>query len=280
MTNRQRVELVLWLVAEHGLSKIRITGGEPLLAPDLVELVAALRAPCPGLALVLTTNATRLAASAFPLRAAGLQRINFSLDSLRPERFRALTGGQLSQVMAGLEAARAAGFADFKANVVALKGINDDELGDLVAWGCRESIEVRFLEAMPVGPAAEFNRRHFVSGARMRRLVGGSFALTPLPREFGLTARRYAVAGRGLTGVCGFITPVSEPFCGDCRRIRVTADGRLFPCLLDSRFVNLQPAWRHGRLDRRAAERLLHAAVGGKAESGTLQKTAMVALGG
>jgi len=280
MTHAMCVELVSWLTEDHGLSKVRITGGEPLLAAGLVDLVAAIKAGHPELTLVLTTNASRLAFLAEPLRDAGIERVNVSLDTLRADRFASLTGGDLSEVLGGIEAARRVGFEEIKVNVVALKGINEDEFADLLAWGCRQGFEVRFLEAMPIGPAADFNRRHFLSGAQMRRIVGQCFELTPLPQEFGLTARRYAVSGRGVSGVCGFITPVSEPFCGQCRRIRVTEHGRLFPCLLDSRSFDLMPAWRDGHLDTAVAERVLRLAVEDKAPRGTVQATPMVALGG
>lgn len=285
MSLEQRLDVVSWLVFEHGLSKVRITGGEPLMADDVVELIAQLKRRHPDVPLVMTTNATRLRRFAGALRDAGLDRINLSLDTLRPARFASLTGGELAVVLDGIEAAREAGFAEFKINAVALRGVNDDEFGDLIEWACRNGDEMRFLEAMPIGPQMHYNGERFMSGAEMREVVARQFEMTTLPRDFGLTARRYAVGGRGVSGVVGFITPVTEPFCSDCRRLRITADGMLYPCLLDSRSFDLTPAWPPGatgstHFDPRRAESILLDAVGGKKPVGKIQTTPMIALGG
>lgn len=213
---------------ELGVKKIRITGGEPLLRPDLLEILAALRA-LPGLEeLTMTTNGQGLPELAASLRAAGLDRLNVSLDSLRPERYQALTrGGSLERVLAGLAAAEAAGFRALRLNAVLLRGYNDDELAELAGLARAHPWSVRFIELMPIGAGAALDA--YLPAEKVLEAVP---ELRPLEQS---TAKGASVAclysAPGWAGTVGLIAPVSRPFCAGCNRIRITADGRLKPCL-------------------------------------------------
>jgi cyclic pyranopterin phosphate synthase len=280
LTGDQRVDLVRLLAGRFGLAQVRLTGGEPLLDPTLVPLIAAIRTAVPALAIAMTTNGRRMAELAAELRAAGLDRLNVSLDSLDPAVYRRITGGELRPVLDGLDAAEAAGFPPPRINTVVLRDLNHTGLASLARWALHGGREIRFLEAMPIGPAAAFNRDHFVPAAQILSELSTLFDLSPLGLEHGATADRYQARDGWRCGVVGIIAPVSRPFCGSCRRIRVTADGRLFPCLLDSRFVDLRPAWTTNGFDAPRAADLIRSAVGAKAERGTLQSTPMIRLGG
>lgn len=236
---------------ELGVKKIRLTGGEPLVRPDLVELVGRLRA-LPGLEeLCLTTNGQRLAELAVPLRAAGLDRLNISLDSLRPARYRALTGGELERTLAGIEAAEAAGFTGLRLNTVLLRGVNEDELAELAGLARTHPWSVRFIELMPIGPGAAMPEA-FLPAARVLEAVPelreagqagrparrdgsqpsalwGQGTRDREPGNGDGVARLYT--GPGWAGTVGLIAPMSRAFCAACSRVRITADGRLKPCL-------------------------------------------------
>jgi cyclic pyranopterin phosphate synthase len=151
----------------------------------------------------------------------------------------------------------------------------------MARWALTGGLEIRFLEAMPIGPAAAFNRRRFVSAAETRELLAEEFDLVALPETEGATARRYRARGSGSVGVIGLIAPISQPYCDGCRRMRLTAEGRLYPCLLDSRCVDMSTAWGEGGFCPVTAERLVTDAVAGKQAQGPQPQTAaMVALGG
>jgi len=280
LNEEQRVDLVRYLHQRFGLAQARITGGEPLVFDGLASLVGKIRRAVPAVTIAMTTNGRLLSRCAGELRRAGLDRLNVSLDSLDAEAYRRLTGGRLGDVLAGLDAAADAGFAPPKINAVVLRGFNDGEVTELAVWAMRRGSEIRFLEAMPIGPAGEANRRAFVSGGEVRSRLGERFTLTPLPSEVGQTAKRFRATDGATTGIVGTIAPVTESFCSDCRRVRVTADGRLFPCLLDHRSVDLRPAWGNGCLDEAVLEEHVLQAVGAKQIRGTVQPTPMIALGG
>ena len=208
-----------------GVKKIRLTGGEPLVRRGIVELCRLLRA-IPGLEeLCLTTNGSLLPDLALPLREAGVDRLNISLDTLRPERFAQMTRlGQLSDVLSGIRAAEAAGFHDLKFDTVLIGGFNDDEIADFANLTLDRPWEMRFIELMPMGPCADWDRSCFLSAdAVLSRLP----ELEPLESQG--VARRYRLPGA--KGAIGLISPVSHDFCAQCRRIRVTADGKLKGCL-------------------------------------------------
>ena len=211
---------------ELGVKKIRLTGGEPLVRKGVLSLVEKLNALRPhGLEeLCMTTNGILLPELAAPLRAAGLDRLNISLDSLRPERYRALTrGGELKRVLEGIAAAEAAGFRELRINAVLLGGVNEDELRDLALLARDKPRSVRFIELMPIGPAAGLGEAFLPA----ERVLEANPELQA--RDVRGVARYYSATG--WAGTVGLIAPMSRAFCGDCSRIRVTADGRLKPCL-------------------------------------------------
>ena len=208
-----------------GVTKIRLTGGEPLVRRGVLTLIERLRALDGLRELTMTTNGARLSAMARELKAAGLDRLNVSLDTLRPERFRAITRrGELSDVLRGLDAARDAGFANTKLNVVLLGGVNDDEIADFVALTREGGCSVRFIELMPMGVCAKFPAERFLPADAVLAAVP---ALAPIGGDG--VAELYRVPGH--RGTVGLIRPMSRCFCADCDRIRVTADGKLKPCL-------------------------------------------------
>jgi cyclic pyranopterin phosphate synthase len=281
LSDAQRFDIVQHLVGQCGLKQLRLTGGEPLLHKSLVSLVERIRDACPSLSIALTTNARLLARLAHALRRAGVDRLNISLDSLRPQRYREITGGPLQPVLDGLAAADAAGFEPPKINVVVLRGVNDDEIADLTRWAFERGSEIRFLEAMPIGPAAALNCDRFISARDVRRQLAEHFELSPIFRGAGETAQRWRACDETVEGIVGTIAPVTESFCGQCRRIRITADGRLYPCLLDARFIELAPAWPAGTFDGSRADRLIADAIAAKAPKGSFQQLIpMIRLGG
>ena len=219
---------------ECGVTKIRLTGGEPLVRPGILEICRQLR-DIPGLQeLCLTTNGSLLPAMAAPLREAGVDRINISLDTLRPERFAQMTRlGQLQDVLDGISAAQEAGFADLKLDTVLIGGFNDDELEDLLALTMDHPWEVRLIELMPMGPCAQWDSACFLP-------VDTVLERFPqlLPLEAQGVARRYRLPGA--VGTVGLISPVSHDFCSQCRRIRVTADGKLKGCLHSREEISLR----------------------------------------
>ena len=208
-----------------GVKKIRLTGGEPLVRQGIVELCRQLRT-IPGLQeLCLTTNGALLPQLAAPLWEAGLDRLNISLDTLRPDRFAEMTRlGPLSDALAGIEAAEAAGFHTLKLDTVLIGGFNDDEIDDFINLTREHPWEVRFIELMPMGPCAEWDKACFLSGDTVLQKVP---ALQQI--ESCGVARRYRLPGA--MGTVGLISPVNHDFCAQCRRIRVTADGKLKGCL-------------------------------------------------
>lgn len=208
-----------------GVKKIRLTGGEPLVRRGILEICRGLRA-IPGLKeLCLTTNGSLLPSLAAPLREAGVDRLNISLDSLRPERFAAMTRcGQLASVLQGLDAAQAAGFTNLKLDAVLIGGFNEDEIADFVELSRSNPWEVRFIELMPMGPCMRWDKSCFLSGSKVLESCPTLQEIAPEG-----VARRYRLPG-GL-GTVGLISPLSHDFCDECRRIRVTADGKLKGCL-------------------------------------------------
>ena len=232
-----------------GLAKIRVTGGEPLVRPGLPRLVALLAAlDVPDLA--LTTNGLLLAGRAETLRAAGLHRVNVSLDALDADIFRRVTrGGRVEDVLAGIRAARAAGLTPIKLNTVLVRGLNDGEIEPLAAFALENDCELRFIELMPIGPGAELYAAGHVPAAEARARLARRYDLEPLGRAPGASAERFRVRDAdGRAGVVGFIAPCSAPFCADCRRLRVTADGRLLGCLAREGGIPVREALRDGDL--------------------------------
>lgn len=281
LTDAQRLDLIRFMVDVYGLRQLRLTGGEPLLYPSIVKLIESIRSSMPKLMIAMTTNGWRLGPMANDLRNAGLDRLNVSLDCIDPNIYRQLTGGELTPVLHGLERAIDAGFPPPRLNAVVLAGYNDDRLSDMVAWAISRHMEIRFLEAMPIGPAIDFNRNHFVPAERILESLRADYSLDPISRHPGETARRFGIRRGEIRGTIGVIAPLSETFCGQCRRVRITADGRLFPCLLDNRSVVLRRAWRDERLDTDVLDSLIQTAVSKKRANGHVQQVSdMVSLGG
>jgi len=248
-----------------GIRKIRVTGGEPLVRRGVVDFIAQLAALPEAPKVVLTTNGLLLAEMAAPLKAAGLKRVNVSLDTLRPERFAALTRREgLVQVLAGLAAAEAVGLDPVKVNVIPLKGVNDDELVDFARLTLEHPWEVRFIEFMPISPDLEYGSAARVPMAEVERQLRSLGALEPQPRRKSAgPARLFRLPGA--RGCLGLIPSVSGHFCPECNRLRVTADGRVRGCLFGNQEIDLKPVLRGGGDDAALFE-LLRAAVCAKPE--------------
>jgi len=246
LTLEELAELARLFVA-RGVTRIRLTGGEPLVRRGIVDLVGWIGALVgKGLEEVtLTTNGSRLAEFATGLRAGGVRRVNVSLDSLRPERFAHITrGGDLGQVLRGIEAAAAAGLA-VKINMVVLAGINEAEIGDMLRWCAAEGHDLTLIETMPLGEVEQDRTRHYLPLDEVRRRIEQSYQLIPTLRRTGAgPARYYEVAGLGLK--LGLITPLSDNFCDGCNRIRVAATGTVYGCLGHDQKVELRDALRAG----------------------------------
>jgi cyclic pyranopterin phosphate synthase len=227
-----------------GVRKIRLTGGEPLVRQNILWLVERI-ARLPGLQeLTLTTNGSQLARMAAPLRDAGLGRINVSLDSLRPLRFRELTRtGKLEDVLSGIAAARRAGFARLKLNAVILRGRNDDEVLDLVDYARSNELDISFIEEMPLGKIEEHDRAGtFLSSEELREIIATRHTLTPTEESTGGPSRYWRMAGSDTR--VGFISPHSHNFCHLCNRVRLTVEGRLLLCLGNEHSADLRALMR------------------------------------
>lgn len=235
-----------------GLEEVRLTGGEPLLRPDIVEIVAriaALQTPAgehPEVS--MTTNGIGLARIAEPLADAGLMRVNISLDTLRADRFLKLTRrDRLADVLAGIEAAVAADMRPIKVNALLMRGINDDEAVDLVRWALAAGHELRFIEHMPLDAGHTWRREAMITGAEILSRLGEAFTLEALPGRGAAPAERYLVDGG--PGTLGVIASVTMPFCGACDRLRLTADGQLRNCLFSREESDLRTPLRAGASD-------------------------------
>ncbi|MCH6470913.1 GTP 3',8-cyclase MoaA [Sinomonas terrae] len=257
------VRLVGIGVDRLGVRELRLTGGEPLVRADVVEIVAALRAAHPDLPIALTTNAVGLTAKAAPLKAAGLSRINVSLDTLHPETFAQLTRRPFfDRVLAGIEAADAAGLGPIKINAVLMRGINDGDGAELLEWSLERGYELRFIEQMPLDADHGWTRDGMITASEIRERLGERFDLSPDPRERdGAPAERFEVRARGAAaadpplGTVGIIASVTEPFCADCKRTRITAEGKVMSCLFSREEVDLRDLLRGGAGDDEIASR-------------------------
>lgn len=246
-----------------GVRSIRLTGGEPLLRPRLPELVAGLAALAPRPALALTTNGVLLAALAAPLAAAGLDRVNVSLDTLDPETFRRLARREgLADVLAGVRAARAAGLDPVKLNTVVMRGVNDAELPDLLDFALDEGVELRVIEQMPLDAQHAWRREEMVTADEVLAWLGTRHQLTPVAGRGSAPAESFLVDG-GPARV-GVIAAVSRPFCGACDRLRLTADGQVRNCLFARAESDLRAVLRGGGSPAQLAE-VFAAAVRAKA---------------
>jgi GTP 3',8-cyclase len=250
----EEIERVVGVLAAMGVGDVRLTGGEPLVRRELPRLAAMLRA-VPGVReIALTTNGYLLERDAAALVEAGIDRFNVSIDSLQRDRFFAMTRRDaLPQVLRGLEALAAFPEAHpIKVNAVAMRGFTEDEVLPFAAFARERPYEVRFIEFMPLDADHEWTPEAVLSGDEIRAIVESRWPLVEVPREPHATARVFRFAdGRG---ALGFVNPVSEPFCSDCDRIRVTADGRLRTCLFSLRETDLRTPLRSGAGDDELSE--------------------------
>ncbi|HKP74082.1 MAG TPA: GTP 3',8-cyclase MoaA [Longimicrobiaceae bacterium] len=243
----EEIAEIVRAMAGMGLRRLRITGGEPLVRRDLHVLVGQLRAIDGIDDIALSTNAVLLDEQANALRAAGVDRLNVSLDSLRPERIDAIARrpGSADAIFRGLEAAERAGFSPIKLNCVVMRGRNDDEVADFAAVTRERPWHVRFIEVMPTGDNLGVSRDEFVSADEILDSVRRIGALEPVAGPAGNGPARY-FAFPGAAGTVGVITPMSHNYCGSCNRMRLTADGQLRPCLFGSIQTNLRDPLRRG----------------------------------
>lgn len=245
----EEITRLVRLFVRLGVEKVRLTGGEPMARRDLETLIAKLSALDNAPELCLTTNGSLLADRAAGLRAAGLRRINVSLDSLRPERFRQITKrGDLSKVLDGLFAAQRAGLSPIKINAVIERGVNDDELLDLVAFAREHGFALRFIEFMDVGNANGWQSDKIVTKQEILQTIQRSFPLREVGRDKG-SAPSVDYAFVDGDGDIGVIASVSEPFCASCTRARLTADGKFVTCLFSNTGYNLKALLRSGASD-------------------------------
>jgi cyclic pyranopterin phosphate synthase len=285
LTDDEVVRLVRMAVCRLGITKIRLTGGEPLLRRGLPGLVARLHDVAPGVDLSLTTNGVGLARNASALHEAGLRRVNVSLDTLRPERYAAITRrDRLTDVLEGLRAARAAGLSPVKVNAVPVRGINDDEIADLTAFSIENGYRMRFIESMPLDAQQAWDRDTMISAEEILDRLAERFELEPIGRHDNAPAEEWRIVGTDST--VGVIASVTRAFCGSCDRVRLTADGQLRNCLFATEESDLRALLRGGA-DDAAIERAWRISVAGKGPGHNINSTAfrrpqrpMSAIGG
>ena len=255
---------ILAISVDEGVDEVRLTGGEPLLRPDVVDVVRRINGLDRAPRISVTTNALRLSGLAGPLRDAGLERVNVSLDTLDRERFKRLTHrDRLDDVLAGLAAARAAGLAPVKVNAVLMRGVNDDEAVPMLRRALDEGWQLRFIEQMPLDAGGLWNRANMITAEDILASLRTEFDITPLPQRGTAPAEEFYVNGGPAT--VGVIASVTRPFCGTCDRLRLTADGQLRNCLFARDETDLRAVMRDEALspsDREAEiRRRLHASV-------------------
>jgi len=240
----EEISAVVQIAAELGINKVRLTGGEPLIRAELPELVRMLSKVKGIDDISLTTNGTLLKKYAMELKQAGLKRVNISLDTFKSDRFRYITRcGELKDALDGIDAAMNADLHPVKINMVVMRGINDDEVLDFARMTCKQGWHVRFIERMPfteiaeVVPSDELRQRIMAIGSLLK---AESYQLSAISGNG--PARYYRLPGA--SGTIGFISPITEPFCSDCNRLRLTSNGRLCPCLLSDEGVDLKQPLR------------------------------------
>ncbi len=263
------LEEIAWIArafVELGVSKIRLTGGEPLVRQGILDLSRSLAGLSGLRELVMTTNAVLLESCAQPLAQAGVKRLNISLDSLDPERFARLTRvGDLSQVLAGIEAARRAGFARIKLNAVILRGENDNEVVDLARFALEHGMDISFIEEMPLGEIDSHERALSQQASQqVRERLAQAFDLVANIETTGGPSRYWTVSG--YANRIGLISPISENFCAGCNRVRLTPEGQLLLCLGNEHAVDLRSVVRHHPGDMTLLKARIVEAIGIKPE--------------
>jgi cyclic pyranopterin phosphate synthase len=240
----EEIHHVSSLFAKMGIENIRLSGGEPLMRQDIERLVELL-ARIPGIRqLSMTTNGFLLAEKAAALKRAGLKGVTVSLHSLKSDRFSEITGGgALEKVVSGIRAAKQSGFKPLKINAVIIRGCNDDEIADLASLAVAGDVTVRFIEYMPFDGQKLWGMEKVVSGSEIVNRIQERYKLVPLPRQNGSTAQNYKFEEEA--GEIGIITSITAPFCSDCDRIRLSADGKIVPCLFDRTGFDIRPLTRN-----------------------------------
>lgn len=268
LTDDEVVRLIGIGVSRLGIREVRFTGGEPLVRRGLAGIVARTRALDAGLDLSLTTNGLGLARLARPLAEAGLDRVNVSLDSIRPETFHRITRrDRLHDVLEGLAAAADAGLGPIKVNAVLLRDVNDDQAAELLAWAVERGYELRFIEQMPLDAQHGWTRESMVTAEEILERLEKEFVLAPAEEPRGSApAELFTVDGGPAT--VGVIASVTRPFCGDCDRVRLTADGQVRNCLFAREESDLRAALRSGVPDAEIARRWVAAMAGKRAGHG------------
>ena len=255
LTDDEIVRLIDIGVRHLGIKEIRFTGGEPLIRPGLVGIVEQSRAIDPDLELSITTNALGLERLAVPLKEAGLNRVNVSLDSVRSDTFFEITRrDRLKDVIAGLAAAQDAGLGPVKVNAVLLRGTNDDQAAELLAWCLERGYELRFIEQMPLDAQHGWSRSEMITAEEIFGQLESTFTLAPASEPRGSAPAELFTVDGG-PGTVGVIASVTRPFCGDCDRVRLTADGQIRNCLFARQESDLREALRGDADDAEIAER-------------------------
>lgn len=242
------IERVMRSFSDLGVRRIRLTGGEPLVRKNLPELTRRLSVLPNVEDLSLSTNASLLGRHAVELKNAGIGRINVSLDTLKADRFKQVTqGGDLLQVLSGLQAAKKAGLNPIKINMVALKGINDDEFDAMLEYCMHNDFTLRFIEAMPIGAPGQSAREHYLDLNRVLDKLNQRYEMVPSMMAGGGPAKYFQIKGTDFR--IGFITPISQHFCDTCNRVRISVDGTLYLCLGQEHALPLRPLLRDGITD-------------------------------
>jgi len=252
---------VIEIAVSEGINEVRLTGGEPLLRPDIVEIVSRINAITNAPTLTMTTNALTLEKVAQPLVDAGLTRINISLDTLDRDRFKLMTHrDRINDVFAGIKAAQAAGINPIKINAVLLKGVNADEAPALLEWALANNLALRFIEQMPLDAGGIWERSALVTADDIYADLSTRYQLTPCDDRGSSPAEEFFVNGGPAT--VGIIGSVTRPFCGACDRLRLTSDGQLRSCLFSLEEMDLRTAMRNGASDEDIAARFRKTVVG------------------
>lgn len=267
----EEIERIASAAARMGISRIRITGGEPLVRKGVIELAGDLL-KLPGIEDVsLTTNGILLTEHAAALRRAGMRRINISLDTLDAEKYKRITrGGDIQRVLDGISAARREGFSPIKINVVAMRGINDDEVEDFARLTIERPVHIRFIEFMPIDIATDWDENSFISSSETREIIRRIGTLSPVEHS-GKSGPAEMYRLDGAAGQLGFISPLSNHFCDTCNRMRLTADGKLRTCLFSDQEIDLKTFLRSGVSDQ-SLEQAIAEAIKSKPKGHTISE--------
>jgi cyclic pyranopterin phosphate synthase len=266
----EEIARILQVAVRTGVRKVRITGGEPLVRKNVPHLIRMIKSIEGITELSITTNGILLEHYAGELAKAGLDRVNISLDSLKPDRYKEITrGGDIEAVMRGIKAAEKAGLVPIKINMVPIRGLNDDEIGEFAKITLTASYQVRFIEFMPFVSEDMWNQEKFIPAEEIQALVERIGTLSPVKTRKSGPARYFRF--EGAAGVVGFISPISHHFCKNCNRLRLTADGKLRPCLFSETEIDLKPALRHNGPDEEI-KRLIELSIAIKPKGHSMKK--------